>query len=206
VTAGEDGGCRVWDAETGRPITPWLLHKRSVSSIAFAPDGRRMVTACVDGTACIWDTVTGEPLSPVLAHKQWISCATFDAEGRRILTGSNDRTCRIWELPIARWPSGVLQAMAQLASGLRVDDTGGLSPIPAHELRSIWQTLQETVAHEFTVTDSDEWNWHRLQAADAASAEHWSAARFHLEQMLSIRPSDAPVRRQLLIVEGHLNK
>jgi len=32
---------RVWDAATGKPITPPMIHSGAVNSAVFSPDGRR---------------------------------------------------------------------------------------------------------------------------------------------------------------------
>jgi WD40 repeat protein len=55
VTAGQDGAARVWDAGTGRALSPWLPHRGPVTHASFAPDGVRVVTASADGTARVWE-------------------------------------------------------------------------------------------------------------------------------------------------------
>ena len=46
LTASLDGTARVWEAATGRPISPPLRHGGGVVwSGGFSPDGRRVVTA-----------------------------------------------------------------------------------------------------------------------------------------------------------------
>ena len=63
VTASMDKTARVWDADTGKPISPPLQHQKAVWSAAFSPDGTRVVTASEDKTARVWDGGTGNPLS-----------------------------------------------------------------------------------------------------------------------------------------------
>ena len=45
-----DGTARIWDAQTGLAVTPPLVHKETVTWVAFSPDGSRLATASADGT------------------------------------------------------------------------------------------------------------------------------------------------------------
>lgn len=85
---------RVWDAKTGKPITPPLKHYSFVNHAAFSPDGRRVVT---DGKgAQIWDATTGKRLN-VLEPGGQINQATFSPDGRFIVTCGADGKAQLWE-------------------------------------------------------------------------------------------------------------
>ena len=62
------GYARVWDARTGKPLSPPLVHDSEVRCAAFSPDGTKVTTGGLDGTARIWDATTGEALAPPLRH------------------------------------------------------------------------------------------------------------------------------------------
>ena len=55
VTASSDHTARVWDAQTGQPLTEPFRHGAKVCSAQFSPDGRQIVTASMDHTARVWD-------------------------------------------------------------------------------------------------------------------------------------------------------
>jgi WD40 repeat protein len=204
VTASEDGACRLWDVPTGRPATSWLLHKAGIAYLSFAPDGRRMVTASSDRTAIIWDTVTGEALSPPLPHGDEVESARFNEAGTAIVTGCMDGTCHVWRLPTTDRPIADLEMTAQFQSGLRLDDTGGLSPLSSGELVALWQELVRKYPADFMASQQDEVTWHRLQEEECEAAHQWRAAQFHVERMLHYRPTDAALQSRLLSVEAHL--
>ncbi len=43
----------VWDLNTGNRIVELELHTEAINSVAFSPDGDRLITASTDGTAWI---------------------------------------------------------------------------------------------------------------------------------------------------------
>jgi hypothetical protein len=77
VTASWDKTARVWDAETGKPLSEPLRHQDWVGSAVFSPDGRRIVTASFDKTARIWDAETGKQFGEPLRHEGPVVSAAF---------------------------------------------------------------------------------------------------------------------------------
>ena len=70
-----------------------------MSSAAFSPDGKRIVTASEDKTARLWDAATGKPIGePLKGHEDSVKSAAFSPDGTRIVTASADKTARLWEV------------------------------------------------------------------------------------------------------------
>ncbi|MHB8519231.1 MAG: protein kinase domain-containing protein [Limisphaerales bacterium] len=98
----------VWDAATGQPVTTLVHGGQPCCSLAFSPDGRRLVvgygnpTQQTNGYARVWDATTGQPLTAPMKHPAAVIRVSFSPDGRHILTGcdddsSNPMEARIWE-------------------------------------------------------------------------------------------------------------
>ena len=69
----------------------------SAQSVAFSPDGTRIVSGSYDNTVRIWDTSTGEQLVVLQGHEDAVSSVAFSADGERVASASRDGTIRIWD-------------------------------------------------------------------------------------------------------------
>jgi len=87
---------RVYDLESGQPITPTMNHASVVNHAAFSPDGTRVIVSSFDGTARVYDADTGQPITPPLKHESVVTSATFSPDGTRVATVSS--TARVWDV------------------------------------------------------------------------------------------------------------
>ena len=79
VIAGPGNAAQVWDAETLRRVGSPLRHPARVTSAAFSPDGKRIVTASEDGSLRIFEATTGRLLAVSSPD-----CTLFDGRRRCI--------------------------------------------------------------------------------------------------------------------------
>jgi WD40 repeat protein/serine/threonine protein kinase len=66
-------------------------HTGTVSSVAFSPDGQRILTGSEDGTAKVWDAVTGREVLALEEPKGLVLSVAFSQDGQRILTAGGER-------------------------------------------------------------------------------------------------------------------
>jgi WD40 repeat protein/serine/threonine protein kinase len=86
-------------------------HTDRVRTIAYSPDGQRLVTASYDGTARVWDASTGRQLLVLRGHTAQVISAAFSPDGHSIATAAFDGTARIWDAASGR-PLSILRTHA----------------------------------------------------------------------------------------------
>ncbi|HEX4146846.1 MAG TPA: TIR domain-containing protein [Pirellulales bacterium] len=72
-------------------------HEKTVSSVAFSPDGARIASGSHDGTVRLWDARTGAELQVVLGKWLAVDSVAFSPDGTRIASGSHDGTVHLWD-------------------------------------------------------------------------------------------------------------
>ena len=96
VSANDEGTVRVWDVTTGAAPRVLTGHQGPVSSAAFSPDGRQVLSAGYDGTVRVWDLVTSADPLVFHGHKGPVLSAVYNADGRLVVTAGKDGTVRVW--------------------------------------------------------------------------------------------------------------
>ena len=74
-------------------------------SLAFRPDGRRLLTGSTDKTARLWDAMTGEPIGEPLAHQGAVWGVAFGPDGL-LVTGGKDGSAHLWDAAATGIPVG----------------------------------------------------------------------------------------------------
>ncbi|KIM74301.1 hypothetical protein PILCRDRAFT_14564 [Piloderma croceum F 1598] len=74
-------------------LPPLQGHNSSILSVAFSPDGSKIISGSVDKTIRIWDVSTGVKMLPLLqGHNEAVYSVAFSPDGSKIVSGSVDKT------------------------------------------------------------------------------------------------------------------
>jgi WD40 repeat protein len=134
---------QVYNAADGHPTGARLNHGAGVLSVAFSPDGRRIVTASADFTAIVWDSATGRQLAPALKHENQVRSAAFSPDGRWIVTASADKTARVWEAQSGEPLTPPLRCLTPLARAGFLADQSHIITIDDQGNTQSWQLCIE---------------------------------------------------------------
>ena len=119
-----DGTARLWDRFSGKEIGRLEGHRGWVVSVAFAPDGKTLVTGSTDSTALVWDVsrFVQRGKSAELSAAELESCW-------KDLSGDAPAGYQA----VGRLVSSPKQAVAFLAQRLKpAAESGCAAPRPAH--------------------------------------------------------------------------
>jgi WD40 repeat protein/serine/threonine protein kinase/tetratricopeptide (TPR) repeat protein len=126
---GDDCTARIWDAETGDPVTPPLRHSDYISAHSWTEDMSRIATTGVRGLARVWATTNGEPTTANLRSDQrlYLGQARLIQKGRRVM-GFGQRTdftlaFVAWDVATGRELAlPITQQRAVVAAGFSAND------------------------------------------------------------------------------------
>lgn len=86
-------------AEAAKASLTLRGHKRAVISIAYSPDGSKVVSGSYDNTAKIWDAISGKLLG-TLTGEAGIASVDFSPDSNKIVTAGY--AARIWDVETSK--------------------------------------------------------------------------------------------------------
>ncbi len=122
---------RLHDSASGKETRRYKGHALGVTSLAFAPDGKRFVSGGMDKTLRLWEIAKPKEIRRFDGHDGMLQSVAFSDDGKRLLSGAADKTLRTWdastgdELAKMDEPVGSVNAVAFLPGGRFAVSGGG---------------------------------------------------------------------------------
>jgi len=92
------GTASMVDLGKDREHTTFTAGGRSLFTLAFVHQGRRLLTANADETAILWQVESGKRCATFMGHQGEVHFAAMSQDGSLLATGGLDRTIRLWHL------------------------------------------------------------------------------------------------------------
>jgi hypothetical protein len=73
-------------------------HEDVVTSVAFSPDGKFIVSGSRDNSLRLWDINGNQIGEPLQGHESWVRWVAVSPDSRSVISLSNDRTIRLWDV------------------------------------------------------------------------------------------------------------
>lgn len=145
LTAGADGKARLYGKD-GALVTT-LEHGGKVMAVAFAPDGKRFLTAGDEKTVRLWVRDKKEPIA-LLPHSGAVTLAAYFDEGRRVLTRTDGEVLTVWNAETGAMVKTLAHKAAKFSDASVSADTGhgGRFAVPCDDgMVRIFDAAGETV-------------------------------------------------------------
>ncbi|NJL10658.1 MAG: hypothetical protein HC908_12160 [Calothrix sp. SM1_7_51] len=136
-----DATVKIWSIQENGSYSIFqtlTLHTKSVRTVAFSSDGRKIATGGVDRILWLWDTKTWEPIANY-EHSDWIRSLAFNNQGYLAST-SQDGVIKLWDtnsnalIPKEIYPE---LHLPKLYEGMNLQGAKGLTQIQAKNLTAL---------------------------------------------------------------------
>ncbi|MEN9610557.1 MAG: hypothetical protein RLZZ628_1371 [Bacteroidota bacterium] len=90
---------QIRETGSGRFVADFKGHTDVLTSMAYSPDGRFLLTGSQDKSLKLWSITTGTILRTIAkAHDEYVYAVAFSPDGKKIASGSYEGTVKVWDV------------------------------------------------------------------------------------------------------------
>jgi WD40 repeat protein len=98
-SGGGHGEVTVWDAEKLDVVWSSKKPAKTVTGVAFSPDGKKLATSGWDKVVRVWEAATGKELATLKGHEgEYVRSVAFSPDGKRLASVGGDKVVRMWDV------------------------------------------------------------------------------------------------------------
>ncbi|MCB0186766.1 MAG: hypothetical protein KDE31_21010, partial [Caldilineaceae bacterium] len=88
--------------ESDQPRQRLAGHGAGISSVAFSPNGRLLVSGGIDRSLRLWDIASGKTIHTLTGHTERVWSVCFSPDGQMVASGSDDGAVKFWDVTTGR--------------------------------------------------------------------------------------------------------
>jgi WD40 repeat protein len=115
--ADDESSIILWNALNGKRIRMITGNPPRTTTLAFSPDGNRLLSGGEDRLVKIWDVATGREASTLAGYTKVIKGVAFNKQGTGLASAHSDKegnNIRTWDLQNGRDPGTLLAPLVQV--------------------------------------------------------------------------------------------
>ncbi|KAL0888471.1 hypothetical protein Bca101_012454 [Brassica carinata] len=97
ASASFDKSVKLWDGVTGKFITDFRGHAKSVYQISWSADSRMLLSCSADSTLKVWDISMKRLKHDLSGHTDEVYAVDWSRDGEKVASGGVDKVLRLWK-------------------------------------------------------------------------------------------------------------
>jgi Tol biopolymer transport system component len=93
-----DGAVKLWDVAGRREVATLRDQEKSISHVAFSPDGEQLAITGDDDTVRLWNVAAHRQVATFRGHLSGLTSVAFSPDGRILASASEDHAVRLWNV------------------------------------------------------------------------------------------------------------
>ncbi|VTT97734.1 wd40 repeat-containing protein : WD40 repeat-containing protein OS=Nostoc sp. (strain ATCC 29411 / PCC 7524) GN=Nos7524_0419 PE=4 SV=1: FecR: WD40 [Gemmataceae bacterium] len=98
MAAGTNGAVQVWDVPERKLVRTIEGFERSVSALAFSPDGALVAAGMGDGQAWVWSAATGRRVQVIETGERGVRSLVFSPDGKSLAAATSRAPVTLWDV------------------------------------------------------------------------------------------------------------